>query len=254
MKIKVAPSSNVLHLAMTATKIALEWTKAITFIVTVVCMLLGKSWKSKKIIHLYQTFLNMHCSMTFLYKIMFHFPLVLGLEQGLQNFCPTPMYIVITLTYYILTEKTIQKCIPNILMYIPNTQFQDRILGLEKIHAVLAIKLVTTLVNLIFLVPVLPSLRITLLTSYVNVWLQYQSSKSLKIELDRELQLVANFRQATKEDLSSHEEDVCAICLGQMKSARVTPCQHCFHTNCLRLCIKNLNDSCPICKRVFHFD
>lgn len=48
MKIKVAPSSNVLHLAMTATKIALEWTKAITFIVTVVCMLLGKSWKSKK--------------------------------------------------------------------------------------------------------------------------------------------------------------------------------------------------------------
>lgn len=47
MKIKVAPSSNVLHLAMTATKIALEWTKAVTFIVTVVCMLLGKTNKIK---------------------------------------------------------------------------------------------------------------------------------------------------------------------------------------------------------------
>lgn len=46
MQIQVTPSSKVLHLAMTATKIALEWTKAVTFIVTVVCMLLGMPKKN----------------------------------------------------------------------------------------------------------------------------------------------------------------------------------------------------------------
>ncbi|ODM97069.1 hypothetical protein Ocin01_09611 [Orchesella cincta] len=219
MKIQLTPSSNIMHLAMTATKIALEWTKAVTFIVTIVCMLL-----------------------------------VLGLEQGLQNYCPTPVYILITVSYYIMTEKTIQDSIPNVLIYVPDDQFQDQILGLEKIHAMLAIKLLTTLANLLFLIPMFRSLRITLLTLYINVWLQYKSSKMIKTQLDRELELVANFRQATEEDFSAKDEDdVCPICLGQMKSARVTPCQHMFHTNCLRLCVKNLNNCCPICKREFRF-
>lgn len=180
--------------------------------------------------------------------------IVLGLEQGLQNYCPTPAYILITLTYYILTEKTIQDSIPNILGHIPDAHLQDHIHGLEKLHAGLSIKLVTTCANILFLLPILPSIRVTLLTLYVNVWLQYKSSKSIKAELDHELELVANFRQATEDEVNSREEDVCAICLGQMKSARVTPCQHMFHTNCLRLCVKNLNNSCPICKREFHFD
>ena len=52
--VRMTEHSNLKHLAMSATKIVLEWTKAVTFIITVVFMLL-----------------------------------VFGLEQGLEHYRPT---------------------------------------------------------------------------------------------------------------------------------------------------------------------
>jgi hypothetical protein len=68
--IHLTKTSNVRHLAMSTTKIVLEWTKAVTFIVTIVFMLL-----------------------------------LFGLEQGLQHYQPNIMYAIITWFYYMATEK-----------------------------------------------------------------------------------------------------------------------------------------------------
>ena len=64
--------------------------------------------------------------------------------------------------------------------------------------------------------------------------------------LAQEEQSVKKFRTANKSDISKFD-DVCAICLGEMKSARETQCHHLFHDHCLSLAIKSSN-FCPTCK------
>jgi len=68
--VNINKTSNIHHLAMSTTKVVLEWTKAVTFIVTVVFMLL-----------------------------------LFGLEQGLNHYHPTAVYTVFTWFYYMATEK-----------------------------------------------------------------------------------------------------------------------------------------------------
>ena len=41
-------------------------------------------------------------------------------------------------------------------------------------------------------------------------------------------------------------EDVCSICLEELKAAKVTPCKHYFHSLCLRKWL-NVQDKCPMC-------
>lgn len=189
--------------------------------------------------------------------------LVLGLEQGLDHYCPTRFYIVTTLAYYVLTEKLIQDSLPNVLLLFPNKGLQDEICGLEKPASALIIKCLTITMNLgMLLTPLfsqslhlplhLNSVKILLVTLYFNVWLQYKSSLVIKSQVEGELALVSSFRVASPEELQSHD-DVCAICLTSLEHARVTPCQHLFHSNCLRLCLKAASNLCPICKREFRF-
>ena len=40
--------------------------------------------------------------------------------------------------------------------------------------------------------------------------------------------------------------DVCAICYQELLTAKVTLCNHYFHSTCLRKWL-NMNDSCPLC-------
>ena len=70
LTVPVADHSRVKHLAMTATRLVLEWTKAVTFVITIVFMLL-----------------------------------VFGLERGLEHYHPTGAYTVVTWLYYMATEK-----------------------------------------------------------------------------------------------------------------------------------------------------
>ena len=41
-------------------------------------------------------------------------------------------------------------------------------------------------------------------------------------------------------------EDVCSICLEELKAAKVTPCRHFFHSLCLRKWL-NVQNKCPMC-------
>ncbi|KAB7507867.1 RING finger protein [Armadillidium nasatum] len=213
MYVHVARGSNVRHLAMSATKIVLEWTKAITFIITVVFILL-----------------------------------VFGLEKGLKNYSPGVPYLVVTGVYYILSEKVFVDLICKIVDMMKFECFES----MESLYLPLILKGIQIILSFIFTIIcfLLGHIRITFLSCFTNLRVRY-------MELDNnhwqplvcELVRLMQFRSANKEEIMELD-DVCAICLQPMKTARITPCRHFFHADCLRRCLKQAtNQSCPICKQ-----
>ncbi|XP_026734676.1 uncharacterized protein LOC113498738 [Trichoplusia ni] len=213
--VNVTRHSRVKHLAMSATKIVLEWTKAVTFIVTITFVLLA-----------------------------------LGLEQGLEHYKPTALYTAITGTYYLLTERTFLELWPIGLAALK----LERLEGMEALYfGAWARGIVTALA-----LPLVPALvwyerwRLAALLMYVCVFVhgRHRLMEALN-KLQEARGSLAKFRRATVEELATLE-DVCAVCLGTMKSARVTPCAHFFHADCLRKCLA-ASDRCPICVRTYVF-
>ncbi|XP_072930027.1 uncharacterized protein [Epargyreus clarus] len=213
--VNVTRHSRVKHLAMSATKIVLEWTKAVTFIVTITFILL-----------------------TF------------GLEQGLEYYRPNALYVLVTATYYLLSEKTFLELWPIGLTALK----LERLEGMEMLYFGVWARGITTMLA----IPIVPALawyerwRLAVLVFYVCVYIQgrYRLGEAL-VKLNEACGSLARFRRATTEELSTLE-DVCAVCLGTMKAARVTPCAHFFHADCLRRCLST-SDRCPICVRPYVF-
>ncbi|KAJ8724038.1 hypothetical protein PYW07_008018 [Mythimna separata] len=213
--VNVTRHSQVKHLAMSATKIVLEWTKAVTFIVTITFVLLA-----------------------------------LGLEQGLEHYKPTALYTIITGTYYLLTERTFLEIWPIAISALKIEMLE----GMELLYFGAMARAVTTFLAL----PLVPALvwyerwRLAALLFYVCVVVhgRHRLGEALT-KLQEARGSLARFRRATPDELATLE-DVCAVCLGTMKSARVTPCAHFFHADCLRKCLAT-SDRCPICVRPYVF-
>ncbi|XP_038077214.1 E3 ubiquitin-protein ligase AMFR-like [Patiria miniata] len=60
----------------------------------------------------------------------------------------------------------------------------------------------------------------------------------------------ANFPLATESELQENNDD-CAICWEEMKSARKLPCNHFFHNTCLRSWLEH-ETSCPTCRHALN--
>ncbi|KAF7277877.1 uncharacterized protein LOC143201283 [Rhynchophorus ferrugineus] len=213
--VNMTQHSNLKHVAMSATKIVLEWTKAVTFIITVTFMLL-----------------------------------VFGLEQGLEHYHPTPLYTFVTWTYYMCTEKVfVELFLPFLLMLKLNS-----LEALEQFYAPVFLRYytITLAFILVMLLPFYGQFKFTFLAFYVTVYLRTKDmvANSLK-RLRSEQSVLGQFRYATNEEIENCD-DICAVCLSPMSKARVTPCQHMFHASCLRECLNNSNN-CPICKREYVF-
>ncbi len=59
--------------------------------------------------------------------------------------------------------------------------------------------------------------------------------------------MMAYFGDTTEDSLKCRD-NVCSICLEEVGASRArTPCRHSFHTECLRLWLRN-NHSCPNCR------
>lgn len=213
--VNMTQHSNIKHLAMSATKIVLEWTKAITFIITVTFMLL-----------------------------------VFGLEQGLEHYQPTSFYTTITWTYYVCTEKVFVELFPTFLSLLRLGHFE----ALENLYAPVILRYCTfSLASLMVLLLLCHGdFKLSFFAFYLTVFLRGKDLwlNHLK-QLRNEQAILGKFRRATHEEIEMCD-DVCAICLSTMKRARVTPCQHFFHAECLRQCL-NSSDACPICKREYVF-
>lgn len=214
--VNMTDHSNIKHLAMSATKIVLEWTKAVTFIITVVFMLL-----------------------------------VFGLEQGLDNYRPTAFYTIFTWLYYMATEKVLVELIIGVSKFLQLPAFES----LEALWITVGLKVFTIVISLLLTLPLLfmNLYRLAFASLYLNVHLRYKemNMNCLK-ELNMERAVLGQYRYATAEELAEFD-DICAVCLSSMQVARITPCHHLFHGECLRQCLKASN-KCPICKREFRFD
>ncbi|XP_003426130.1 ERAD-associated E3 ubiquitin-protein ligase HRD1B [Nasonia vitripennis] len=215
--VTLTETSQIKHLAMSATKIVLEWTKAVTFVVTLAFALL-----------------------------------LFGLEQGLQNYKPSIIYTVVTSAYYMATEKVFIDMFASVLRFFEIEALES----LENLYGPLILRVFTITLSTLFIlliVPVVVPWRLLFVAIYLNVYLR---SKELvqthSTALKKESEILARYRHATPEDIQNFD-DVCAVCISPMKRARVTPCQHLFHASCLRECLKT-SDCCPMCKRLLAFD
>ncbi len=95
--------------------------------------------------------------------------------------------------------------------------------------------------------------KLSAYTLYTCVWLRLKDLHGEEMAtLQQHWSMLARYRFATQEELDEHD-DVCAVCLCPMRFARITPCQHVFHGDCLRRCLQ-ASDLCPLCKRQFKFE
>lgn len=213
--INVANHSNIKHLAMSATKIVLEVTKAVTFVITIMFMLF-----------------------------------VLCLEQRMHHYQPTKLFTLLTAAYYLATESMFAEYFPTLLTHFQISHLEN----LETLWAPVLLSVISQGLSFCFAFALLlqGAYRSATIAFYFNVYLSYKklTAGSWKT-LNEEKKVVSQFRYATKLELEEFE-DVCAVCLTDMKFARVTPCHHIFHTDCLRKCLLNC-DKCPVCKRELKF-
>ena len=88
-------------------------------------------------------------------------------------------------------------------------------------------------------------IAMALLHIYVNIWQPAREGwQSLK-KRHQVYQKLSALPEASIDEIHSLE-DVCPICLEELKSARVTPCRHYFHNLCLRKWLK-VQNKCPMC-------
>lgn len=62
--------------------------------------------------------------------------------------------------------------------------------------------------------------------------------------------VIAPFPLATMQQMTERGDTACPVCLDDMRlfTARITPCSHIFHGQCLRKCIIQFAQ-CPLCKQ-----
>jgi len=88
-------------------------------------------------------------------------------------------------------------------------------------------------------------ITMVILHLYVNVYLSLKDGwKSIQLRrlVSKKLDILPKASQERLDDT----EDVCPICLEQLNTARITPCNHLFHTLCLKKWL-NVQNKCPLC-------
>lgn len=77
------------------------------------------------------------------------------------------------------------------------------------------------------------------------LWNRFQNGRKTLILRRDARKKIDSIPTATREKISDND-DVCPICHQNMSSAKITPCGHLYHRECLQKWI-NLKDSCPLC-------
>ncbi|KAL1461526.1 hypothetical protein WDU94_013413 [Cyamophila willieti] len=214
MYVTVSDTNSLKHLSMTATKLVLEWTKAITFLITVVFLVL-----------------------------------VVTLERALDKYFPTKLYLGVTFLYYIATEKFFVSLIPRLLSRLDLTPIH----GLEDVYSPLILRTLTLTLSSLSCIASLFNIPYSLpLFTFLNLFIPYRHlNATLVPALRAELSILRPYRLASQKELEEWN-DICPICLSTLTLARtrVTPCFHLFHGECLRRYLKVVrNETCPMCKK-----
>lgn len=80
---------------------------------------------------------------------------------------------------------------------------------------------------------------------YFNIWTPAKEGWMSLKQRHQVNQRLNSLPSATEKEIDELE-DVCSICLEELKTAKVTPCKHYFHSLCLRKWL-NVQNKCPMC-------
>lgn len=86
--------------------------------------------------------------------------------------------------------------------------------------------------------------------AYLNIFVQAKEGWKVFMKRRTAVNKINSLREATKEELEAFN-DVCAICYQELKTARVTRCNHYYHSVCLRKWLY-VQDNCPLCHEVLY--
>lgn len=169
-------------------------------------------------------------------------------EQGLQYHFD-PCYSSATFVYYICTEKLFVDAI----IYGSKMLSLERFDGLEHLYIPIILHTISIILTIMILAVLLSMQRYTIyafLSSYFTLYLPMKNLIwNYLTPLMVEQRTFASFKVANEKDLSQWD-DICAVCLERMSKARITPCNHLFHPQCLKRCLQT-SMQCPLCKNEF---
>ncbi|KAL4231351.1 hypothetical protein ACF0H5_008930 [Mactra antiquata] len=86
--------------------------------------------------------------------------------------------------------------------------------------------------------------------AYLNIFVQAKEGWKVFIKRRTAVNKINSLREATVEEIEQLN-DVCAICYQELKTARVTRCNHYYHSVCLRKWLY-VQDNCPLCHEVLY--
>nr|CAD7200372.1 unnamed protein product [Timema douglasi]CAD7417224.1 unnamed protein product [Timema poppensis] len=86
--------------------------------------------------------------------------------------------------------------------------------------------------------------------AYFNIWCEARAGWSVFMKRRTAVNKINSLPEANAEQLH-RLDDVCAICYQEMKSAKITRCNHYFHGVCLRKWLY-VQDRCPLCHDILY--
>lgn len=86
--------------------------------------------------------------------------------------------------------------------------------------------------------------------AYFNIFVQAKEGWKVFMKRRTAVNKINLLREASAEELAALN-DVCAICYQELRTARVTRCNHYFHSVCLRKWLY-VQDNCPLCHKVLY--
>ncbi|CAL4147946.1 unnamed protein product, partial [Meganyctiphanes norvegica] len=86
--------------------------------------------------------------------------------------------------------------------------------------------------------------------AYFNIWCEARNGWIVFMKRRTAVNKINSLPEASQEQLQNHD-DVCAICFQDLSSAKITKCNHYFHSVCLRKWLY-VQDSCPLCHETLY--
>ncbi|GLG95200.1 Uncharacterized protein GBIM_02235 [Gryllus bimaculatus] len=167
---------------------------------------------------------------------------------------PCAPFIITTTLYFIITQF-LKNPKDNIL--VTAVRYMDLYIfeGLEEYWIPLLMNSLAILLSIINIIIALNqdsgNIVLCMVVMYTNVIIAFQQLQEECIEPFKEqLKLLERFPLATKEQMAQRGDTTCPVCLDEMNflTARITPCRHIFHGQCLRQCVLQYQQ-CPMCKQ-----
>lgn len=188
------------------------------------------------------------CLLKFILEWVKAVVLVIVLREQGMTYRPDLTFNFVTFSYYLCTEKTFTSTIESVVTGLNLEMFEAR----ENLYVAIILKSYTLLCGVV-VVGLLGHTKYAvyaLISSYFMIYLNVRDLVWNYVKpLQFEKETFASFKTASARELEDWN-DICAVCLDRMNKAKVTPCNHLFHPQCLRRCLKT-SFQCPLCKRYF---